>query len=273
MSLFCCPICGGALTRGEKSYLCPIGHCYDIAREGYVHLLPANQKHSKDPGDDRAMVAGRTRFLDGGYYAPLRDVLCRLAVKYTEKFPCILDSGCGEGYYTQGVADALSAAGRHPKIAGVDLSKSALRHAARRTQAAEFAAASVYHLPVGAGTTDLIINCFSPLAPEEFLRVLKPGGKFLYVVPAPRHLWQLKEVLYETPYENPLSESVYEGFFLLSTTEVAGKIHLADGEAIGDLFQMTPYFWKTPKEGAQRLLALDALDTEIAFRVFAFEKK
>lgn len=273
MSLFCCPICGGTLTRSEKSYLCPNGHCYDIAREGYVHLLPANQKHSKDPGDDKKMVQGRTRFLDGGYYAPLRDTLCRLAAEYTGNYPHILDAGCGEGYYTEGVADALVAADKHPQIAGIDLSKSALRHAARRTQEAEFAAASVYHLPVGAGTIDLILNCFSPLALEEFLRVLKPGGRFLYVVPAPRHLWQLKEVLYETPYENPLSDSDYEGFSPLAVTEVNAQIRLESQEALRDLFQMTPYFWKTPKEGAARLLALDGLDTEIAFRILAFEKK
>ncbi|MEG2456165.1 MAG: methyltransferase domain-containing protein, partial [Oscillospiraceae bacterium] len=255
-----------------KSYRCPAGHCYDIAREGYVHLLPANQKHSKDPGDDRAMVQGRTRFLEEGYYAPLRDALCRLALESTESYPRVLDAGCGEGYYTAGIAEALTAADRHPQIAGIDLSKSALRHAARRTNAAEFAVSSVYRLPVANGTIDLIVNCFSPLAAEEFLRVLRPGGRFLYVVPAPRHLWQMKEILYETPYENPLCDSDYQGFSLLTVTEVNAQIHLASRAAIGDLFQMTPYFWKTPKEGAQRLLALDDLETEIAFRVLTFEK-
>lgn len=48
-SLFVCPLCGGALTRREGSYLCPAGHCFDIAREGYTYLLPVNRKHSKTP--------------------------------------------------------------------------------------------------------------------------------------------------------------------------------------------------------------------------------
>lgn len=69
-SLFVCPLCGGALTRREGSYLCPAGHCFDIAREGYTYLLPVNRKHSKTPGDDKAMAAARHAFLEKGYYAP-----------------------------------------------------------------------------------------------------------------------------------------------------------------------------------------------------------
>ena len=78
-SMFCCPVCGERLTREARLYRCAGGHCFDLAREGYVNLLPANQRHSAAPGDDREMVAARTRFLDGGWYAPLRQKLCALA--------------------------------------------------------------------------------------------------------------------------------------------------------------------------------------------------
>ncbi len=64
-SLFTCPICAAPLERGERAYACPNGHAYDKAREGYVHLLPANKKHSKAPGDDRGMAEARRRFLSG----------------------------------------------------------------------------------------------------------------------------------------------------------------------------------------------------------------
>ena len=37
-------------------------------------------------------------------------------------------------------------------------------------------------------------------------------------------------------------------------------IHLPCQEDIHALFQMTPYYWKTPRSGAQRLAALTALD-------------
>ena len=163
-SLFRCPLCADPLERREHSYACPGGHSFDIAREGYTHLLPANQKHSKNPGDDRAMVAARSAFLDRGYYAPLRDALAGLAVRLLadSPSPALLDSGCGEGYYTAGLYHALSAAGHTPRAAGVDLSRSALKRAARRLPEGEFAVGSVYHLPLPDRAVQLLMNVFSP---------------------------------------------------------------------------------------------------------------
>ena len=176
MSIFCCPICGGPLERGPSAYSCPAGHSFDLAREGYVHLLPANRMHSKMPGDDKGMAAARWAFLSKDYYAPLRDALCSIALANTGPAPSVLDTGCGEGYYTSGVYQALRRAGRSVTLAGTDISKAILRRAAKREKDAEFAVASSYHLPVADGSVDLLLNCFSPLAIEEFHRVLRPGG-------------------------------------------------------------------------------------------------
>ena len=146
--LFVCPLCGGALERQGGSYLCPAGHCYDISREGYTYLLPVNRRHSKAPGDDKAMTAARHTFLEKGYYAPLREKLCQLAVELTGDAPAVLDNGCGEGYYTAGIYQALCAAGKAPRMAGIDISKPILRLAARREKSIDFAVASSYRLPV-----------------------------------------------------------------------------------------------------------------------------
>lgn len=54
-----CPVCGGVLHREERSLRCGAGHCYDIARQGYVNLLRSNQSKSKRHGDDKRMVAAR----------------------------------------------------------------------------------------------------------------------------------------------------------------------------------------------------------------------
>lgn len=272
-SLFCCPICAQGLDRQDSRYLCPQGHSFDRAAAGYVHLLPANKMHSKDPGDDKGMATARNRFLSGDYYAPLRDALAELALAYAPKGADILDAGCGEGYYSAALYRALVQGGKAPKMAGVDLSKHALRRAAKREKAIEFAVASVYDLPVEDRQADLLVNCFSPLALEEFLRVLRPGGFYFYVVPGARHLWELKEVLYPSPYPNEEKLTPYQGLRYLEVKEVDGSIHLPDQQTISDLFQMTPYFWKTPKEGAQRLSQLTELDTTISFRIHVFRKE
>lgn len=271
-SLFRCPLCQNALVREETRYLCPAGHSFDRAGAGYVHLLPANKKHAKDPGDDKGMVAARNRFLSAGYYAPLCKALSQLALQYAPEHVTLLDSGCGEGYYSAALFSALQQAGHAVRLAGVDLSKHALRWAARRERAGEFAVASVYDIPVADNTADLLLNCFSPLALEEFRRILKPGGLYCYVVPGERHLWQLKEILYETPYLNTETIASYEGFAHLQVCPVDAVIRLPDQETIADLFQMTPYFWKTPKSGTEKLAALDHLETELSFRIHVYRR-
>ena len=165
-SLFCCPLCGAPLDREEQRWSCPNRHSFDRAAAGYVHLLPANKKHSQDPGDDKAMVAARSAFLEKGWYAPLRGALCQAVAEYAVNFPdpVLVDSGCGEGYYTVGLFQALSAAELSPQIAGVDLSKAALRRAAKRLPEGEFAVASAYHLPLPDKSADVLVDIFSPLA-------------------------------------------------------------------------------------------------------------
>ena len=266
-SLFRCPNCASPLTRQEGRYTCPKGHSFDISAAGYTHLLVANQKNSKNPGDDKAMVAARTAFLDGGYYAALRQTLCDLAVKHCAgKENCaLLDCGCGEGYYTAGVAAALTEAGIPAHIAGIDISKFALKKAAKRCPAGEFAVASAYRLPLEDSSIDLLLNIFSPLAAEEFHRVLKPGGVFVYAVPSAKHLWQMKQVLYDRPYENEVRREDYPGFRWVGVEPVRETITLQTSQHIMALFGMTPYAWKTPKAGVERLAALETLETEIGF--------
>ena len=252
---------------------CPNGHCFDIAKEGYTYLLPVNRKHSRAPGDDKAMAAARHAFLEKGYYAPLCEELCQLAVELTGDAPAVLDNGCGEGYYTAGIYRALCEAGKTPVMAGIDISKPILRLAAKREKNVQFAVASSYRLPAADESVDLLINCFSPLAIEEFRRVLRPGGHFIYVVPGEMHLWEMKQVLYDHPYPNEVKETPYDGFHYVDIRHVEDVIHLDSAADIQALFGMTPYCWKTPKSGVERLCKLDTLDCRIAFDIHVFEKE
>lgn len=274
MSLFRCPLCGETLHIDGRTYRCGRNHCYDMAKEGYIHLLPVQHKHSQNPGDDKAMVRARREFLSRDYYAPLRKKLEALALRCTPENGAVLDSGCGEGYYTAAIDRALTEGGIPHRLAAVDISKEAVRLTAKALRGGgETAVASVYHLPIGEGSIDFLLNCFSPLAIDEFRRVVKRGGHFAYVVPAAEHLWQMKQVLYDAPYPNEVKRTPYEGFRYVDVLEVRDTIKLDNQEDIFALFQMTPYCWKTPEEGVARLKALDSLTTEIAFHIHLFEKE
>ena len=127
-------------------------------------------------------------------------------------------------------------------------------------------------LPLADDAADLLLDCFSPLALEEFRRVLRPGGAFLYVVPGANHLWELKQVLYDHPYPNEERETPYEGFAYERIVPVDGTVTLPNQTDIQNIFRMTPYYWKTPKSGGERLAALETLEVTVSFRVHVFRK-
>ena len=65
MNDFICPVCGGALLKNEKTYSCGKGHSFDIAKSGYVNLLPSSGKgkrqHTEEKKND-AMILEPIRF-------------------------------------------------------------------------------------------------------------------------------------------------------------------------------------------------------------------
>lgn len=269
--MFICPVCGDLLQRGERTYSCPKGHSYDLAKEGYVYLLAPNKKHSKDPGDNKQMVSARRAFLETGLYQPFSEELNRLALQYTEPFesPVVLDAGCGEGYYTGRLAEAL---GEHARVFGFDISKCAVRAAAKKYRGIAFAVGSSFGIPFAEAGADLVVNVFAPIVPGELARVIEPGGHLILAVPGEKHLYGLKEILYEHPYENTYKDTEYAGFAFLQRTVVTKEITIVDYQTIQNLFAMTPYYWKTGAEGSEHLRQTQQLDTQIEFHFLVYQR-
>ena len=102
--------------------------------------------------------------------------------------------------------------------------------------------------------------------------MLRPGGVFLYVIPAAEHLWEMKQVLYDRPYRNEEKETQYAGFTHERTVPVETVMDLP-GEDLKALFEMTPYAWKTPRAGRERLLGLERLQVRAAFRILVYRRE
>lgn len=264
-----CPVCGEKLFAQEKGVRCRKNHVFDRSREGYCNLLTGGRP-AKIPGDNKEMARARHLFFAGDHYRVLLDALSRAAERFMPAGGVLLDAGCGEGYYTAGVHQALSEGGNFPDVLGFDLSKFALRYAAKRDPAARFSVSSIFSLPLFDGCADLILSVFAPVAGAEFGRVLRPGGVLLIAAPGPRHLFGLKEVLYEHPYENEENRYDLEGFSLIEKTSVQGEIALQTREEIEHLFLMTPYYWKSPRDGCERLRRCETLRSPIAFELSAY---
>lgn len=258
-----CPICAQPLLGQGSSFLCPNRHLFDRAKEGYLHLLPVSKMHSSHPGDDAEMVKSRRRFHENDYYRSLRLAL-------TEKVTgssLLIDCGCGEGYYTASFARVCN------RVLGIDLSKEAIRLASKADKESFYLVAGSFSLPVKDACADVVTNIFTPVADKEIARVLKENGKMLVVMPGKRHLWGLKEFLYETPYENAEQVREYPDFDLSSVTRVEDGITVKSSESIMALFSMTPYAHKTAPDAVERLIGLDSLSTEISFLICEYRKK
>ena len=249
-----CPICGAPLAKGEKALVCPSHHSFDIARQGYVNLLPVQQKHSQDPGDTREQVLSRRAFLDTGTYAPILEALIEAAREYGASGE-LLDVGCGEGYYCAGLSQALGL-----PLTGVDISKEAVRAAAARYKGPNWLCATAAHLPVGDETVGLLTSLFALTLPEEFLRVLRPGGLYIQVVAAEDHLLGLKRIIYDrlTHKEKHTTQEL-PGLTRLHSQHIAFDFTLTK-EQIPWLFAMTPHLFRIGKAGAARLAQAQTLE-------------
>ena len=91
-------------------------------------------------------------------------------------------------------------------------------------------------------------------------------------VPGERHLFGLKQVLYDEPYENPQKDTALEGFLLEATYQVERKITLTSAADIQALFAMTPYYYRTPAEGRARLSEMQSLESEISFKLLIYRR-
>ncbi len=264
-----CPVCGNELYREEKSYFCTgeRRHCFDISSMGHANLCPGKSTG----GDDRRAVRSRTDFLNLGHYKPISDKIYEIIGELSQN-AFIVDAGCGEGYYSNAMAEKCGGT-----VYGFDLSKEAIISASKRAKRegranAVFFVGGIYDLPIIDGGADVITNIFAPCAEEEFIRVLKDGGRLVIVAAGKNHLYGLKKAVYDTVHTNEERADLPKRMVLEEKHLLSYVIDLEDAESIRNLFSMTPYSYRTSERDMQKLLALEKLSTEIEVEIYVYRK-
>ena len=267
-----CPLDGTPLQCTGSAWICVSGHSFDIASQGYTHLLPVQNKRSRDPGDSKEMVAARRRFLTAGFYQPIAAAVNRavLADLPADASISCLDAGCGEGYYLRQLA-AAAADEQTLALLGLDISKWAVLSAAKQDKRPSWVVGSNAKLPVLSGTLDRVLCMFGFPVYAEFARVLKPGGLLVQVDSGPDHLRELREIIYPSlKPERPADPQTPAGFSRLPTETVRFAIDLTHAGQIADLLAMTPHLYRASAEGRAAAAALAALSLSVDVRLTCF---
>jgi 23S rRNA (guanine745-N1)-methyltransferase len=246
-----CPLCGEQLTvrsfAGEGSrqaLVCGAGHSFDAARQGYYNLLVG--KGTVFEADSADMVAARFNFLDAGHYRPLAEaVAAAVAARVSAGTPfTVLDSGTGTGHYLRVVLDDVRRVSDDVTAVALDISKFALRRAARLNPEAVNLACDVWQpLPVADAAVDVVTVIFAPRNASEFARIIRPDGRLVVVTPRPGHLASLAALAgmlsIEDQKDARLAESLAPYFLPESARDVDIRLMLTPTE-MADLAYMGP---------------------------------
>lgn len=279
MSVLICPNCGVPLMHLPEArvYRCENGHSFDCAKEGYVNLM-VGSRSGENRGDSKASARARHNFLNRGYYGCLKQAM------EERLHGTVLDICCGEGYYDIPLPESVE------EFYGFDLSKEMVRLAAKRAKAAEvamtacaagaetpgsasaqitFFVGNLAHIPVRDHSVDVAMHLFAPFHAEEFSRVLKPDGVLYSVIPGENHLFELKKVVYDTPYQNDEQAPEAESLRLVSRTKVSETVTVPRGD-LQTLFSMTPYYYRSSSDDRAKLERVDSLDLTVEFVILEY---
>lgn len=270
---------------------CRNGHLFDIAKQGYVNLLLSQHKKSKQPGDTQQMVQARSTFLNSGFYQGIANFLLNQGLQTcldhqthsTEQSKAFhyCDLACGEGYYTSQIHHYLEghfadAAVLSSKLysSGIDISSPAIKAACKRNKDINWLVASLARIPLANQSQDLVSGLFFHFDFAEIKRILKPNGYFVMVTTGPKHLIELRELIYEQIKPEKLKDFSQQNDLLehQQTLYYTEKQTLVGAPAILSLLAMTPHFWRCKPEKQQQLETLQSLELTLDIQIDIFKK-
>ncbi len=275
-----CPIDGKPIVQTDKQFVCENGHTYDIARQGYVNLLPVHFKRSRQPGDSKAMINARTQFLETDIYQPIADKLNEIVAGQiiNDKDVCILDAGCGEGFYFDSLMKFLSdcPSDNNVSLIGLDISKDAIIHASKRTKQISWIVGTNRQPPILDQSVDIIICMFGFISWKGFNKTLKPDGIIILLDPGDEHLKQLREIIYPVVNKQDTGDSKrieIEGYTLLHSEKILFNEKISSNEQVNHLLIMTPHFYRASKTGRDAACQLSELDITVDVNINILQKQ
>lgn len=267
MHKLACPKCHQALEQVGNSYKCINNHCYDIAKSKYLNLLLNPDKATNNPGDSKESLVARKAFLTKGYY----DIILNSVIDYIKKYQQgdqleILDLGCGEGYYTNGIKNSFV----NCNIYGLDISKEAINMATKYTKNIYWLVGNSKNIPILDHSLDFISALFTVVNQDELKRTLKPGGYIIHVTANSNHLIEIKELIYDE-IKVKSDKYIRLDFKTVESFDLVKTIAIDNREDALNLLKMTPHFYHIKKERRNVLDTLEKLDVTIDVKITIYQ--
>ena len=275
-----CPVCGAAMEAAGAALRGAAGHAFDLAREGYANLLVTRRRRSRLKGDTAAMVAARAAFLARGHYARLADELGGLVARHLRARDrpdpgCIVDIGCGTGYHLGRLRDRLLADGITPPcLFGTDVSRHAVRRAARAVPEASFLVADTRTgIPLASHRAVAVLDVFAPRDGAELARLLAPDGLLVVVTPGPAHLAELADRVGLLGIQPEKQRAVADGLASWFRPRQARRLRYAlqlTGPEAAELARMGPSAWHLTPAALADAERLDRLEVTADFQLATY---
>ena len=287
-NIITCPVCGSGLRRENRSLICQAGHTFDIAKSGYVNMLPPGKEKNARTGDEKDMVRARAAFLEKGYYSRISSAAADVIAESGGGVIC--DMGCGEGHHTCRIAGEVHVkTGQDVLALGFDASKYAAECASKLARAnsylsrdgiggeldsrvqCAFMPGNIFHLSVADHSVNCALSMFAPVAGDEARRILSDDGILVVVSSGRDHLLEMRQLIYEDVHLSESLPDAPEGFELVNRRNLRYSTTIENKEDIASLFVMTPFYYKTTEAGRARLSAQDTLDVTVEVNISVFQ--
>ena len=237
-SVFACPICRENLTLVESSLKCENRHSFDLAKFGYVNLVPQIKQSANY---DKENFQNRQQILEAGFYQAILDALSTM-LSSLETSKTILDIGCGEGFYSRRLQES------HPDktFYAFDISKDSVQIAAKSEPdwAVNWFVGDLARLPIKDTSMDILLDIFSPANYGEFRRVLSKDGILIKAIPTENHLKEIRQMvqnqLTKKDYSNQDIKEHFQEHFSIQSSQIASLTKSITAEQRQALLSMTP---------------------------------
>ncbi|QYJ89090.1 putative RNA methyltransferase [Shewanella halotolerans] len=257
-SHYLCPLCQAPLMvhQGSQGLHCANKHHFDKGPQGYWVFSQPKKPHI----DSRQLMRAKHFLLESDIFAPVVEAIQRQLSQSLPRDATLshLDVDSGEGYYLRALAGVFNALGQTYEQTGVAEAENALFVAAKAQPEASLIQSQLKVLPFADASFDLVSLFDKPLKGKEPLRVLKPGGTFIWLSPGPRHLWQIREFIYPNLTEKGGEPQQPKGVTLVASEHITYSLALSGEQAL-TLLEMTPFAWR----------ANDKIKRQIALQDFA----